>query len=646
MRGARIEGWMATSGRGGITRRLWLVVIFYLAASALLVGRQALADPAHVCACIGGGDPTAYMWAMRWWPYSITHGLNPLYTHLAWSPSGVNVAASGLIAFPSLAAWPLTATLGLLPTYNVFALLSPALAASTMYLLCRYLTGRWLPSLVAGWLFGFSSYELSQMIGHADLMMTALLPLFPLVVLLRLDGRIRRPGFVAAMAVLFAVQVLTSPELLITGCTIGAFALILAWLMAPASRDALLRAALEIVAGGLIAALIISPYLYEALHGHPAPPRGSTTTDVNDLAGLVVPTSVTMIRYAQGVAAKLPGNLAEQGAYLGIPLLLGFCAALWRLRRDLRGWVLAGVGFVALLWSLGSTLHVGGDASIPLPWRVVAHLPIARTITPNRVIVYLWLALSIAVALWLAAPGRWRPARWALVAVGIVLILPDGSSPLYRGRPYQPALFSTSAYKRVLTRGSMVLLLPYASFGNSMLWQAQSGFWFRMPEGYLSGVPADGVPRRPARAEVSRQPAGSRPADRHPGVRRALSSHDDPGRPDRPRVVAGAASRRRVPRAADRWHAGVQDLGDTEAAKALGSKPRLDLAMASIGSSRARTRASRWAAARLEVIPGAGHPFFIEQPGATLAAIGGSVANWLDRRAYASRPTTRLTSCG
>ena len=100
-----------------------------------------------------------------------------------------------------------------------------------------------------------------------------------------------------------------------------------------------------------------------------------------------------------------------------------------------------------------------------------------------------WLVVSVAVALWLAAPGRWRPARWALVAIGIVLILPDGSSPLFGGRPHQPTLFYTSAYKRTLRKDSMVLLLPYDGYGYSMLWQAQSNFWFRMPEGYLSGVP-------------------------------------------------------------------------------------------------------------------------------------------------------------
>jgi hypothetical protein len=464
-------------------------VIFYLGASALLVGRQALGDPAHVCACIGGGDPTAFMWVMRWWPYAIGHGMNPLYTHLIWSPTGTNVAAATTIPLPSILAWPLSATLGLLPAYNVLTLLSPALAASAMYVLCRYLTGRWLPSLVGGWLFGFSSYELSQLVGHAHLFTTALLPLFVLAVLLRLDGRLGRRAFVVTMAALFAAQLLTGTELLVTGCAIGAFALILAWLIAPARRDALIRAGLEIVGGGLLAALITSPYLYEALHGHPAAPPGSTAVDVTDLAGLVVPTGVTLIRYAQGVADKLPGNVTEQGAYLGIPLLLAFAAALWRLRRDRRAWLLGGVALLALVWSLGSTLYIGGGTTIPLPWRVLAHLPIARAITPDRVILYAWLAVSIAIALWLATPGRWTPARWALVAAGLVLILPDGSSPLFGGRPYQPALFSTNAYKRVLSRGSTVLALPYAGYGYSMLWQAQSGFWFRMPEGYVSAVP-------------------------------------------------------------------------------------------------------------------------------------------------------------
>jgi hypothetical protein len=484
--GARI----ASRGEGRAGPRLWLVVLFYVGFSAVLLGRQALADPSHVCACIGGGDPPAYMWALRWWPYSIAHGLNPLYTHLAWSPSGANVAASALIPFPSLAAWPLSATIGLLPTYNVITLLSPALAATTMYLLCRYLTGRWLPSLVGGWVFGFSSYELSQLIAHANLMMTALLPLFPLIVLLRLDRRVGRGTFIAAMVTLFAVQLLTSSELLGTACLIGVFTLLLAWLTVLARRGIVVELALETIAAGVLAVLVTSPYLYEAvLRGHPSTPRGGAATNVTDLAGLVVPTSVSLIRYAHRVADKLPGNLAEQGAYLGIPLLLVFGAAVWQFRRDARGWLLAGVGALAFLWSLGSTLHIAGRATIPLPWRLVAHLPIARAITPDRVIVYTWLVVSVAVALWLATPGRWRLARWAVVAIGVVLILPDGSSPLFGGRPYQPPLFYTSAYKRTLKQRSVVLLLPYDGYGYSMLWQAQSNFWFRMPEGYLSGVP-------------------------------------------------------------------------------------------------------------------------------------------------------------
>ncbi|MGO9751297.1 MAG: hypothetical protein ACLP8S_29525 [Solirubrobacteraceae bacterium] len=152
-------------------------------------------------------------------------------------------------------------------------------------------------------------------------------------------------------------------------------------------------------------------------------------------------------------------------------------------------WVIAGAGAFAVLWSFGSELTVAGHRTFALPWKVIAHFPIARAVAPNRVIVYAWLALAVLLAIWLATPGRRPAARWALVLIGLVLILPDGGSPLFRGRPNQPRLFTTSAYKRIFTRGSTVLLLPYDGYGYSMLWQAQADFWFRMPEGNVSGVP-------------------------------------------------------------------------------------------------------------------------------------------------------------
>jgi hypothetical protein len=82
--------------------------------------------------------------------------------------------------------------------------------------------------------------------------------------------------------------------------------------------------------------------------------------------------------------------------------------------------------------------------------------------------------------------------------LGIVLILPNGSSPLFSGRPPLPQLFTTAAYKRVIPRNGTVLVLPFGSYGPSMLWQAQTDFWFRMPEGALTAYPPPAFGHEPS----------------------------------------------------------------------------------------------------------------------------------------------------
>ena len=38
-----------------------------------------------------GGDQESFIWFIYWWPYAITHGLNPFITHYVWSPNGDNL---------------------------------------------------------------------------------------------------------------------------------------------------------------------------------------------------------------------------------------------------------------------------------------------------------------------------------------------------------------------------------------------------------------------------------------------------------------------------------------------------------------------------------------------------------------------------
>ena len=108
-----------------------LVLFFYLTLAVLTIGRYAITNPRTVCACVGTGDPAAFMWSLAWWPHAISHGLNPFVSHYLWSPTGVNLAQAAMIPTAAIAMSPFTALFGQTFSYNLLAIFSPALAAFT-----------------------------------------------------------------------------------------------------------------------------------------------------------------------------------------------------------------------------------------------------------------------------------------------------------------------------------------------------------------------------------------------------------------------------------------------------------------------------------------------------------------------------------
>jgi hypothetical protein len=74
-------------------------------------------------------DPNFYTWAMRWWPYAISHGLNPLYSTQIGAPAGYNLAWATTTPSVGLVMWPVTATFGVVVAFNVMLLLVPPISA-------------------------------------------------------------------------------------------------------------------------------------------------------------------------------------------------------------------------------------------------------------------------------------------------------------------------------------------------------------------------------------------------------------------------------------------------------------------------------------------------------------------------------------
>ena len=102
----------------------------------------------------------------RWWPHAILHGAQPVRQPRALGAGRV-ATSSGRRRFPgSRCCWRRSRSLaGPVAAYNVAAILLPALAALTAFLLCRHLTRSFWPSLAGGYLFGFSSYILGHELG-------------------------------------------------------------------------------------------------------------------------------------------------------------------------------------------------------------------------------------------------------------------------------------------------------------------------------------------------------------------------------------------------------------------------------------------------------------------------------------------------
>jgi hypothetical protein len=492
------------TARGQSLQALAIYAVLWI----VLVGREAVVDPAHTCACIGKGDPGLFTWALKWWPHAITTASNPFFTDLIWHPLQNNIPATTSVPALSLLVWPITATAGPLVSLNVLWLLSATLSAWFAYRLCRYVTGAWLPSLVGGYVFGFSTYELGQMLGHLHMTAIFLVPVAVELVLRRMDDAIGERRFVVLMALVFALQVGISTEVLFSGLMFGFATFVLAFWLVPDRRDAIRRAVPLILLAGGAAMLVVSPFLYEASRGlglHTTVDWPITARIMSaDPLNYVVPTKNTWIgggafdslsNKFNSASGGLGTNLSESGAYVGLPLL---ALAGWYLVRT---WSrpASRLALAALLLifvaSLGAFLHVAEPSSlpehdyhrmIPLPWAALAYLPVFDHLLTVRFAMFFSLILGVVIAQALARPGRGTGLRWAVAGVGVLALLPSFNGPYWNGPASSTPFFEDGTYKRYLQRGEIVLTFPVLS-GDGMAWQADTDFYFTQANGYLSG---------------------------------------------------------------------------------------------------------------------------------------------------------------
>ena len=211
-----------------MTRRTLWPLGLYAALSLALFGIPVIGHLGSRIVASDQLDSSQFMWFLAWWPHALLHGLNPFVTHAIFVPEGFNLTWSTAMPGPSIVLAPITLAFGPAVSWNVIQLASPALSAWTCFLLCRHITGRPWPSLAGGFVFGFSPYMLIHLTGGPYLALVALLPLFVLLVLRRVEGSIGKRRFVIAMTLALTAQYLISSEVLAHGDALRAIAMLLA----------------------------------------------------------------------------------------------------------------------------------------------------------------------------------------------------------------------------------------------------------------------------------------------------------------------------------------------------------------------------------------------------------------------------------
>jgi hypothetical protein len=503
-----------TKGRpGAVAGSAWAVRIVrwsagwalagYVLVSFVAFGLRLVVDPGGQY--VGqNDDPPTFIWSLAWWPHAILHGQNPFVTDEVWAPTGTNLAWATTVPLLALVLAPLTLTAGAVTAYNVAAVLMPAFAAWTCFLLCRRVTGSAWAAFAAGWLFGFSSYMLGQeLAGHLNLTSAALVPLIALVVVDYASGRCGARGFVLRLGPLLAAQLLLSTELAAAATLALLVGLVLTAVCVPKSWPWLRTIPLPLAASYLVGAVLAAPFLYYLLSDFRSAPINAPEVYVADLANFVLPTDAQLVARATSDWSTFGGNIGENGAFLGLPLLAILALFAIERGRSPTGRFLIAAFATATLLALGPRLVVRGHRSLTLPWRLVEHVPVLDNLLTARFSLFVALTASVTAAIWAASSRYSKPLRLTLPILAIVVLVPDPVGQQWATGYTIPPFFTDTAYRTCLDPGEIVLPLPIGFRGQADLWQTAASFRFRMAGGRITPVPPPEFEHPAAIAQVA-----------------------------------------------------------------------------------------------------------------------------------------------
>ena len=461
----------------------------------VLVLIQLWIDPAGRVLSHNDDDHGFFAFALAHGERVLFHGDNPLFSDRMNVPDGVNMMANTTELALSLPLAPVTHWLGV--GVSVVLLLTLGLAGTAFawyWVLSRHLVEGRAAAWIGGLWCGFAPTMVSHANGHINFVSQFVVPFIVWQVLrLREPGRAVRGGVV--LGLLVVLQVFINEEvLLFTALTLGVFVIAYAALAWPRVRVYWRR----FLAGlGVTAITALVPLAYplwfqfagpQSYSGQPFEP-GKFVTDLLSLGAYARQS----LAGNAAIARELSVSPTEDNTFYGVPLLVMLVISVVLLWRNLAARAAAVAGLVLLVMSMGPELRVGGyDTGIPLPFALIAHLPVIDLVSVTRFAMVPTTIIGVLLALAAdrvpeLSPRR-RRAFWIGLAVAIVPVLPK-PLPVVEAEPLPPFI-AQQMWREYVTEGRTLVTvpLPEVTTGRAgMRWFALSGLDYAVPRGYFMG---------------------------------------------------------------------------------------------------------------------------------------------------------------
>ncbi len=362
------------------------------------------------------------------------------YTDLLHWPYGTTLVGHTLNPFNGFLGVLLLSFFSLETAYNTILIFAFVAAGATMYWLAYYLTRAYWPSLIAGFLYTFSSYHFAH---GGNQLQTASLEWIPLF-LLAWYALLKRPGALLALGTALALWlVILCDYYYFTYCILAAI-LVALWYAIRDKSAAFIALRRGLTALGIFtgsALLLTGPLIANLLISNARDPFvGAHDASVYslDLPALVIPGGSWLFgRWTQSYWSRLPGNIVENSVFLSIPVVL-FAGYLWGKRRALEPevrqqlylWSLI-AGFFFLL-ALGPALRIGGTViwNRLMPYSLLGRiLPfLSLSGVPARMTVMVTLSACVLTGFALrelfAGTRAKKLIAFALLAIALFEIIP------------------------------------------------------------------------------------------------------------------------------------------------------------------------------------------------------------------------------